>query len=55
MDDEYAFGELDEPGKLNLGAFAAAHRTELDFRPFEGRIYHSTGKLGDVSPRLNFS
>ena len=39
MDDQYAFGELDEPGKLNLGAFAADHRVELDFRPIEGRIY----------------
>jgi hypothetical protein len=39
MDDEYAFGEFDEPGKLNLGAFAAAHRVDRDFRPIEGRIY----------------
>jgi hypothetical protein len=39
MDDQYAFGELDEPGKINLGAFAAAHRVEFDFRPIEGRIY----------------
>jgi hypothetical protein len=39
MDDQYAFGELDEPGKLNLGAFAANHRAEPDFRPIEGRIY----------------
>jgi hypothetical protein len=39
MDDQYAFGELDEPGKLNLGAFAADHYVELDFRPIEGRIY----------------
>ena len=38
-DDQYAFGELDEPGKLNLGAFAVDHHTELDFRPVEGRIY----------------
>jgi hypothetical protein len=39
MDDQYAFGELDEPGKLNLGVFAADHLVELDFRPIEGRIY----------------
>jgi hypothetical protein len=39
MDNQYAFGELDEPGKLNLGAFAAAHRVDRDFRPIEGRIY----------------
>jgi hypothetical protein len=44
MDDEYAFGELDEPGKLNLGAFAAANRT--DFRPLRGtHLFHSTRKL----------
>jgi hypothetical protein len=39
MDDQYAFGELDEPGKLNLGAFAANHRADPDFRPIEERIY----------------
>jgi hypothetical protein len=39
MDDQYAFGELDQPGKLNLGAFATDHQAELDFRPVEGRIY----------------
>jgi hypothetical protein len=39
MDDQYAFGELDQPGKLNLGAFAVDHHAELDFRPVEGRIY----------------
>jgi hypothetical protein len=39
MDDQYAFGELDEPGKLNLGAFAADNLVEFDFRPIEGRIY----------------
>jgi hypothetical protein len=37
--NQYAFGELDEPGKLNLGTFAADHRVELDFRPIEGGIY----------------
>jgi hypothetical protein len=39
MDDQYAFGELDEPGKLNLGTFAANHRADPDFGPIEGRIY----------------
>jgi hypothetical protein len=39
MGDEYAFAEFYEPGNLNLGAFAANHRVELDFRPIEGRIY----------------
>jgi hypothetical protein len=39
MDFQYAFGELDELGKLNLGAFAADYGAEFDFRPIEGRIY----------------
>jgi hypothetical protein len=29
MDDQYAFGELDEPGKLNLGAFAVTTAPNL--------------------------
>jgi hypothetical protein len=49
MDDEYAFGELDEPGKLNLGAFAVDHRVDLDFRPVEGRIYF-TRREGPMPP-----
>jgi hypothetical protein len=41
MDDQYAFGEMDKHGKLDLGFFAAQadHRAELDFRPTEGRVY----------------
>jgi hypothetical protein len=41
MDDQYAFGEMDEEGKSNLGAFAAQseHRSRVDFMPTEGRIY----------------
>jgi len=41
LDDNSAFGEMDPAGKSSLGAFAARaeHRSELDFRPTEGRIY----------------
>jgi hypothetical protein len=41
MDDQYAFGELDDQGKANLTAFAARseHRASFDFMPVEGRIY----------------
>jgi len=41
MDDQYAFGEMDDEGKSNLGAFAAQseHRSSVDIMPVEGRIY----------------
>src|SRR5260370_15327657 len=41
MDDQYAFGEMDEQGKANLASFAAAreHRSTFDFMPTEGRLY----------------
>ena len=41
MDDQYAFGEMDDAGKTNLGAFAAerAHRCDIEFAPIEGRVY----------------
>jgi hypothetical protein len=41
MDDQYAFGEMDEGGKLALGNFAAEadHRARFDFMPIEGRVY----------------
>jgi hypothetical protein len=41
MDDQYAFGEMDEQGKANLGAFAAQreHRCDIQFAPVEGRVY----------------
>ena len=41
MDDQYAFGEMDDVGKSNLGAFAAQreHRSSVDIMPVEGRVY----------------
>ena len=39
MDDQYAFGELDEPGKLNLGTFAAAPRPSKGLKSSSTRIY----------------
>ena len=41
MDDQYAFGEMDEQGRANLASFAAepGHRFTFDFMPAEGRLY----------------
>ena len=41
MDDQYAFGEMDEQGRANLASFSAEreHRCTFDFMPTEGRIY----------------
>jgi hypothetical protein len=36
---EYAFGEMDEAGKLALGTFAAEHRSFPEYMPTEGRVY----------------
>ena len=41
MEDEYAFGEMDEAGKSNIADFAA-HVTpccSFEFMPVEGRVY----------------
>ena len=35
----YAFGEMDEAGKLRLGQFSAEHRCTLNYMPTEGRVY----------------
>jgi hypothetical protein len=41
MDDQYAFGEMDNAGKTNLAKFAAEseHRSSFDIMPAEGRVY----------------
>ena len=38
---QYAFGELDEPGKQRLSDFAesADHRCQVDIMPGEARVY----------------
>jgi hypothetical protein len=39
-DDAYAFGEMDEIGKANLAAFAAAlGAVQFEFMPVESRLY----------------
>src|SRR6266480_3315819 len=41
MDDQYAFGEMDQIGRTNLAAFAAQseHLSDFDLMPVEGRVY----------------
>jgi hypothetical protein len=41
VDEEYAFGEMDEDGKNRLEQFVAeeTHRAVVDFMPTEGRVY----------------
>src|SRR5262249_20806939 len=41
MDEQYAFGEMDEAGKRSLAAFAAEseHRCTFDIMPVESRVY----------------
>jgi hypothetical protein len=36
---QYAFGEMDDAGKLRLGQFSAQHRCSPQFMPVEGRVY----------------
>jgi hypothetical protein len=41
VDEEYAFGEMDEDGTKRLERFVAdeTHRAVVDFMPREGRVY----------------
>jgi hypothetical protein len=41
MDEQEAFGEMDDAGKKRLSDFAAysTHRSKIDFMPTEGRVY----------------
>ena len=50
MDDQYAFGEMDETGRARLAAFAAQgeHRSSFDLMPIEGRVYFARKKQLDV-------
>ena len=39
-DDAYAFGEMDEPGKADLAAFASASgNVQFEFMPVQGPLY----------------
>ena len=39
VDQQYAFGEMDEAGKARLQDFAARCRCSPQFMPVEGRVY----------------
>ena len=39
MDDQYAFGEMDDDGKRKLASFTAEHRCDVDLMPVEARAY----------------
>jgi hypothetical protein len=41
VNEDEAFGEMDDAGKMRLGEFAAysTHRSEISFMPVEGRVY----------------
>ena len=41
MDQDYAFGEMDEAGNSKLASFAARseHCSSFSFMPMEGRVY----------------
>jgi hypothetical protein len=36
---EYAFGEMDEEGKLRISEFASEYGCDYQFMPTEGRVY----------------
>jgi hypothetical protein len=36
---QYAFGEMDDAGKLRLEEFSTEHRCSPEFMPTEGRLY----------------
>jgi hypothetical protein len=38
---QYAFGETDQDGRINIESFAAQHRFVINFMPVEGRVYFS--------------
>jgi hypothetical protein len=41
MEAQYAFGEMDDPGKTNLAVFGLRNRAGYDIMPVEGRVYFS--------------
>ena len=52
MDDDDAFGEMDEAGKSNIADFAAhvTPRCLFEFMPVEGRVYFIRKADGGVDP-----
>ena len=45
VDEEYAFGEMDEDGRRRLEEFAVnpMHHSAIDLMPVEGRVYFTRG------------
>jgi hypothetical protein len=39
MDDQYAFGEMDDQGKRKIESFAAHQKSDVEFMPTEDRVY----------------
>jgi hypothetical protein len=50
VEDDYAFGEMDEAGKGNIADFAAhvTPRCSFEFMPVEGRVYFM--RKADAAP-----
>jgi len=39
MDDQYAFGEMDDQGKRKIESFATHQKSDVEFMPTEDRVY----------------
>ena len=39
MDEQYAFGEMDDDGKRRLASFTTEHCSDADLMPVEARVY----------------
>jgi hypothetical protein len=39
MDEQYAFGEMDDDGQRKLASFTTEHRCDADLMPAEARVY----------------
>jgi hypothetical protein len=39
MDEQYAFGEMDDDGKRRLASFTTEHSSDADLMPVEARVY----------------
>jgi len=44
-DDQYAFGELDEQGRMALSNFASRQGSTFDIMPTEGRVYFTRKQI----------
>ena len=39
MDDQYAFGEMDDKGRQKIESFSTHHSIDYEFMPTEDRVY----------------